>query len=80
MSFKSPPKALRSAKLDNLMLIPASALPRKGEYQQAANRLPRGQVLLVSPAGDSRGAAILERVASQLKRKGQVVTIKEAQR
>jgi hypothetical protein len=35
-----PPKAVRKARLDNVALVPASLLPRKGKYQRIANNLP----------------------------------------
>ena len=37
-----PPKAVRKARLDNIALVLASLLPRKGKYQTIANNLPRG--------------------------------------
>jgi hypothetical protein len=68
-----PPRAVRTAQLDNLVLIPASELPKKTIYQELANRFPRGQMLIVTPAGDERTAAILKKVASHLETKGQRV-------
>ena len=42
----NPPKALRKATLDNIILVPASALPFKAQYQKIAKSLPKGSVLL----------------------------------
>src|SRR2546428_4495438 len=42
-----PPRMLRTARLDNIALVPASLLPLKGTYQPLANTLPRGSVLCV---------------------------------
>jgi hypothetical protein len=39
-----PPKAVRKSRLDNVALVPASLLPRKGKYQRIANNLPKGGV------------------------------------
>ncbi len=41
-----PPRAIRKVKLDNIALVPASLLYRKGKYQTIANNLPRQGVLL----------------------------------
>jgi hypothetical protein len=72
-SFGRPPRVLRSARLDNLLLIPASELPRKEGYQQAANRLPRGQVLIVLPHSPGASRTAMENVAIQLRSRGHQV-------
>jgi hypothetical protein len=72
--FHRPPRAIKSAKLDNLLLLPASLLPKMASYRAAANRLPRGQVLIVTPAAKDRKTKILESVATQLESKGRHVT------
>ena len=48
MAFGKPPRAIRrpGVRLDNLILMPASLLPFKAEWQ-VANNLPRGNVLIV---------------------------------
>ena len=73
--FTSPPHALRKAKLDNLVLVPASLLPLKGEFQAIANQEAAGTTLIVLPAGDSLPRRTLERVATRLQQKGQSVRI-----
>ncbi len=57
------PKAVRQARLDNVALVPASLLPRKGKYQRIANHLPRGGVLICQTHKEQRISHILERVA-----------------
>ncbi len=78
--FAKVPHALRKARLDNLAIVPASLLLKKTSYQQTANMLPRGQVLIVATSGDSRKSEILRKVAAQLERKGQKVTTVESSR
>ncbi len=63
-----------SVRLDNPAIVPASLLPRRAEYQQLANALPRGQVLIILPAQDGSQKATLQKVATHLRGKGQPVT------
>ena len=58
-----PPRAVRKARLDNIALVPASLLPRKGKYQTIANNLPKGGVLICQTEQKHRISAILENVA-----------------
>jgi hypothetical protein len=58
-----PPKAIRQAKLDNIALVPASLLFRKGKYQTIANNLPGEGVLICQADKKERITTILERVA-----------------
>ena len=71
------PQAWRrpQVRLDNLMLVPASLLPRKADYEALANALPRGEVLLVLPPADSRERSAMERVAQLFRAKGRHVTV-----
>ena len=71
------PRALRRPQvwLDHLTLVPASVLPRKAHYEAIADRLPRGEVLLVLPPPDSRERATMERVARLFRAKGRHVTV-----
>ena len=68
-----PPKALRKAKLDNIALVPASLLPRKGKYQTIANNLPKGGVLICQTEQKHRISAILENVAAFFRQNGHFV-------
>jgi hypothetical protein len=76
-SWRRGPQALRrpQVRLDNLTLVPASLLPRKADYEAIANDLPRGEVLLVLPPGDSPERATMQRVARLFRAKGRHVTI-----
>jgi hypothetical protein len=68
-----PPKAVRKARLDNIALVPASLLPRKGKYQKIANNLPKGGVLICQTDKRPRLSAILAKVASFLQANGHFV-------
>jgi hypothetical protein len=78
VSFTPPPRALRQAKLDNLVLVPASLLPFKAKYQAIANEQAPGTTLVVLPAHDSLPRQALERVATRMQAKGQQVRILSA--
>jgi hypothetical protein len=67
------PRALRKARLDNVALVPALLLPRKGKYQRIANNLPKGGVLICQTDKKPRFCAILARVASFLRENGHFV-------
>jgi hypothetical protein len=55
-------------------LVPANLLPYKREYQQLANALPKGSILILLPETDQSIRRTIETVATQLKAKGQPVT------
>ena len=59
-----PPRAIRKAKLDNIALVPASLLSRKGKYQTIANNLPGQGVLICETEKKERMSHILEYVAA----------------
>jgi len=61
-----PPARLRRARLDNITLIPASALPHLDKYKAMARRLPRRSVLIVSPQ-QGRVQKILDAIARGFK-------------
>jgi hypothetical protein len=67
------PRAVRQARLDNVALVPASLLPRKGKYQKIANNLPRGGVLICETHKKQRIADILKRVGKFLAENGHFV-------
>jgi len=56
-----------------MTLVPASLLPFKEQYQQIANAMPEGSVLL-SRSKNPRVNQILERVSSHVKKVGRRVT------
>lgn len=69
------PRALRKARLGNLVLVPASLLPYKEEYQALANQQPSGTTLIVLPTGDSHQRQTLETVARRLQAEGKHVSV-----
>jgi hypothetical protein len=69
----NPPKALLNAKLDNIAIVPASMLPFKTTWQKAANKLPRGGVLLCHSQQNTRQKKLLERVEEVFKHLGYAV-------
>ena len=70
-----PPKAVRKARLDNIALVPASLLLKKGKYQTIANNLPKGGILICETDKKQRLSVILARVASFLRENGHFVRI-----
>ena len=42
-TWSKPPRRLRQAKLDNLVLVPGSQWPYKAKWQELANALPQAQ-------------------------------------
>jgi hypothetical protein len=75
--FTQPPtpKILRrsSVQLDNAALVPGNLLPYKSQYQQLANGLPKGDILIVLSTEVQRRQAF-EKTAAQLKNKGRRIT------
>ena len=67
------PKAIRRAKLDNIALVPASLLLRKGKYQTIANNLPGEGVLICETHKKERISHILESVAEFFRQNGHFV-------
>jgi hypothetical protein len=58
----------------NLTILPGSLLPLRGLYQQLADGLPSGTMLVVVPAGDGPQRIAFESVARVLAARGQRVT------
>lgn len=71
--FSDPPKVLRHAKLDNIVLVPASLLFQKGKYQTIANNLPGGGVLICKTEKKERFTSIFEAVAQFFRQNGHTV-------
>ena len=67
------PRAIRKAKLDNIALVPASLLFRKGKYQTIANNLPGRGVLICQTDKKERISHILDRVAAFFRQHGHFV-------
>ena len=79
--FTKPPRAIRrqNVKLDNVALVPGNLLPYKNRYQQIANGLPNGGILIVLPQELGKRRAF-EKTAVQLKQKGKRITTISAAR
>jgi len=71
--IERPPKALRKAKLDNIALVPASLLYRKGKYQTIPNNLPGEGVLICAAHKKERIPRILDSVADFFRQHGHFV-------
>lgn len=72
--LRTPPRTLQRAKLDNLALVPANLLPYKAQWQEIANRLPQGSILICLPTTANPQRKALELVATHLKHEGYRVT------
>jgi hypothetical protein len=57
-----PPRAIRSAQLDNIAIVPASMLTGKEGLQEKIKTLPRRQVFLCHTKENTKQQRILERV------------------
>jgi hypothetical protein len=73
LTLGSTPRALHSAKLDNIALVPGNLLPFKASWQPVANQLPPGSVLIYLPPPDSPSRRIAERIALHLGTSGNTV-------
>ncbi len=74
-----PPSTLRPAQLDNLALVPANLLPFKKQWQQLANKLPQGSMLIILPASDRPQRKTCAHVAADLRGTGKRVTLLPAE-
>lgn len=78
--WDEPPRRLRQARLDNLTLVPGSALPYQARWQQLAHDLPEDAVLIVLPNPATPRRQVLEAVARLLQADGhRVVAIAQDQ-
>lgn len=68
------PLVLQRARLDNLALVPASLLPYKQQWQQIANGLPSGGVLIILPETNQPLRKATLAVATLLEADGHRVT------
>lgn len=78
--LRKPPAALRTAKLDNIALVPANLLPFKNQWQQIVSKLPKGSTLIILPALTSRHRKTFEKVATKLQEQGKRVLTLNAER
>jgi hypothetical protein len=72
-----PPNAIRhkGVKLDNLALVPGNLLPYKAEYQEIANGLPQGGILIVLPQELKQRRAFEQTAALLLQQGKRIATI-----
>jgi hypothetical protein len=75
MSFTPPPRAIRKVKLDNLVLVPASLLPFKAEYQAIANQEAAGTTLVVVPLSDTPYRRRIRELAERMVANGRRIKI-----
>ena len=68
--WSKPPRRVRQAKLDNLLLVPGSQWPYKARWQELANTLPHGSTLIVLPTRECPQRRTLQSVANSLRVKG----------
>jgi hypothetical protein len=69
----NPPKAVLKARLDNIVIVPASMLPLTETLKEKVNKLPQGGVVLCYAQENSRQKKILERVEETFREQGHVV-------
>src|SRR5712691_3168899 len=63
-----PPRALLKARLDNIVIVPASMLPFQKTLQELINTLPQGTVFLCHAEENTRQRKLLERVEETFRR------------
>jgi len=79
-SFPRPPIGVAHRRANNLALMPGSTLPYKEAWQDMANELPIGSVLIVLPDGNTVQKMILLALAKLLASEGhQVRVVPEAE-
>ena len=71
--FHRPPAPLFKVKLDNIAIVPASLLPFKHTWQQLANNLPKGSILICHSPTNTNQKKLLENISSSLRNKGKSV-------
>ena len=71
--FTKPPKALLQAKLDNIVIVPASMLPFTKILNDVLNNLPQGAVFLCHAEENTKQRKLLERVEEAFRQQGHAV-------
>lgn len=69
-----PPAPLFKAKLDNIVIVPASMLPFKDKWEEVVNALPSGSVLIYHSSTNAQQRKILDYVERSFRAKGHAVT------
>lgn len=72
---RQPPLVSRRAKIENLALVPGSMLPYMEQCQGAANCLPKGAMLIVSPQENETQKHTMLLVAKLLAAEGHQVAM-----
>lgn len=70
---KLPTPLLKSNKLDNITIVPASLLPFKKVLHELTNNLPKGTILICHHPGNIKQKIILDGVGLLFKQKGYYV-------
>jgi hypothetical protein len=73
--FINPPRALRKATLYNIILVHASALPFKSQYQKIANSFPKGSVLICHSLRNKSQQKVFETMSMLFQQRGPRVTM-----
>ena len=68
------PRTLTRAKVDNLVLVPASLLPFKAAWQQIANELPTGSALIILSSSNNPHSQAAEKIVASFEALGWAVT------
>jgi hypothetical protein len=71
--FTNPPQSFRRARLDNIAIVPASALPYRDSLREILNDLPKGGVLLCHSGENPKQDRILKSVAERFRNLGHAV-------
>jgi hypothetical protein len=71
--FTKPPQSIRRARLDNIAIVPASALPFRDSLREIISDLPKGGVLLCHTGQNPRQERILKSVAERFRNLGHAV-------
>ena len=71
--FTKPPQVLLKAKLDNIVIVPASMLPLTRMLKEKVDTLPKGAVFLCYAEENTRQRKLLERVEETFRQQGYAV-------
>jgi len=71
--WTNPSQTLLKAKLENIVIVPASILTLKDTLQELVHSLPQGAVFLCHAAENTRQRKLLERVEETFREQGHTV-------
>ena len=72
-TLTNPSQTLLKAKLENIVIVPASMLTLKDTLQELVNSLPQGAVFLCHAEENTRQRKLLERVEETFREQGHTV-------